>query len=159
MATPSAPWPTWRTRTTRCFDSTLRDTPRVTRGYDDASSWTRQVVPCSGDCCPVLSPGAVALLHGYHLVTVVPAGPFRRARRSVGPAGLLGRCGCQFLRNNHSNTRLCHAVVDPRPAPTGCFAHKCPCFVCMRPGVCIVILGCMTLLVLPTDPLRVTAHV
>ena len=42
---------------------------------------------------------------------------------------------------------------------TSCFAHKSSCFVCTRPGVYIVILGYIILLVLPTDPLRVTAHV
>ena len=26
--------------------------------------------------------------------------------------------GCQFQINNHSNTRRCHAVVGPRPAPS-----------------------------------------
>jgi hypothetical protein len=28
------------------FDSTLQDSPRVTRGYDAASPWTRLAVPC-----------------------------------------------------------------------------------------------------------------
>ena len=42
---------------------------------------------------------------------------------------------------------------------TSCFAHKSSCFVCTRPGVCIVIFVCTALLVLPTDPLRATAHV
>ena len=57
--------------------------------------------------------------------------------------------------------RLCaHAcAVSASVSATGCFAHKCPCFVDACPGADIVTLGLHALLVLPTCSLRVTAHV